>query len=397
MLIQKIYKIQNILKDMNVDGWLIYDFKGSNDIAYKILNIPSDLHITRRFYYFIPKIGDPVQIVSAVESNVLNKLNLPGKKVVYSNLSSLKYELSYILSDIKTVAMEYSPNNMIPYISKVDAGTIELIRSYGINVVSSGDIIARLVAIWTKDQYEENKMVSKNLYKIVKDAFQYIGEAISQNKIITEYDVQSFIMNKFSEFNYYTDFPPIVASNANAADPHYEISKEKSATIKKGDLVLIDLWCKANNENAVWSDITWMGFVGEEIPKKYRDIFRVLVDAREKAFELVCESFNNKKILRGYEIDNAARKIIDDAGYGKYFVHRTGHSITTELHGDGPNADNYESKDERIIMPGMSFSIEPGIYIPGDCGFRSEIDVFIDWDGNVECTGEERQFEILKL
>jgi len=189
MLIQKIYKIQNILKDMNVDGWLIYYFKGSNDIANKILNIPSDLHITRRFYYFIPKIGDPVQIVSAVESNVLNKLNLPGKKVVYSNLSSLKYELSYILSDIKTVAMEYSPNNMIPYISKVDAGTIELIRSYGINVVSSGDIIARLVAIWTKDQYEENKMVSKNLYKIVKDAFQYIGEAISQNKIITEYDV----------------------------------------------------------------------------------------------------------------------------------------------------------------------------------------------------------------
>lgn len=397
MDLQKIFKLQNILKELQIDGWLLYDFKGSNKLVYKILEIDSKFHITRRFFYFIPKIGEPVQIVSAVESNVLNKLNLPGKKIVYSNLSSLHYALSDVLHDVKKIAMEYSPKNMIPYISYVDAGTIELVKSYGVDIISSGDLIAKFTAVWTKEQYEENKVVANNIYKIVKDAFNFIGENIKNNKIVTEYAVQQFILKQFENYGYITDFPPIVAVNANAADPHYEISQEHSAEIKKGDLVLIDLWCKPNNSQAVWSDITWMGYVGSEIPEKLKKIFRVLVDAREKAFQLVAERFAKKSKIQGYEIDIAARNVIDDAGYGKFFVHRTGHSITTELHGDGPNADNYESKDERIIMPGMCFSIEPGIYIPNEFGFRTEIDVFVNFDGTVECLGGERQFEILPI
>ncbi len=397
MELQKIFKLQNILKELEIDGWLLYDFKGSNKIAYKILEIDNNFHITRRFFYFIPKIGEPIQIVSAVEANVLDKLNLPGKKIVYSNLSSLHYALSEILSNIKKIAMEYSPKNMIPYISYVDAGTIELVKSYEVEIISSGDLISKFTAIWTKEQYEENKPVAINIYKIVKEAFGFIKDCINSGKVVKEYDVQQYILQQFENYNYITDYPPIVAINANAADPHYEISKEKSAEIKDGDLVLIDLWCKPNKQDAVWSDITWMGYVGADIPEKYKKIFSILVDAREKAFELVAERFAKKIPLKGYEIDIAARQVIDEAGYGKFFVHRTGHSITTDLHGDGPNADNYESKDERIIMPGMSFSIEPGIYIPGEMGFRTEIDVFVNFEGYVECLGGERQYEIYPI
>jgi Xaa-Pro aminopeptidase len=388
-------KIQKILNEMNFDAWLFFDFRGSNDLAINILDIPKGSHLTRRFYYLVPKKGTPVKIVNGIEAGHLD--HLPGKKLVYSNHTSLKKHLSDALKKVKIIAMEYSPENAIPYVSKVDAGTIELIKSYKVKIKSSGDLISMFNAVWSKEQYEENRPVAFALTEIAKEAFRFIKKKSLNDEELNEYIVQQFIMNEFAQRDYFTDFPPIVGINENSANPHYAPSSEIYKPINKGDFVLIDLWAKMNNENSVWADITWVGYMGEKVPRKYRKIFNIVAEARDAAYDLIETKFKKGKEVRGFEVDDAARKVINKAGYGKYFIHRTGHSITTDLHGSGAHMDNFETKDERLILPSTSFSIEPGIYFEGDFGLRTEIDVYITPDGKVEATGGERQREVIPI
>lgn len=388
-------KVQKILSNMDIDAWLLYDFRFSNELALTMLGITKKSHLTRRFYYLIPKKGTPVKIANAIET--FHFEHLPGKLLSYASYDSLIQNLKLSLEGIKKVAMEYSPMNAIPYVSRVDAGTIEQIKSLGVEIVSSADLISMYNALWTKEQFNENKPVAHALNEIVYNAFDFIKKKISGSKSLTEYDVQQFIMNEFKRRKLFTDDPPIVGVNENSANPHYTPTAKVHKKIKRGDFVLIDLWAKQNKEDAVWADITWVGFIGKYVPDKYTKVFNIVAEARDTAFELVESRFKQKKEIRGFEVDSASRKVIEDAGYGKYFIHRTGHSITTDLHGSGAHMDNFETKDERLLLPSTSFSIEPGIYFPGQFGVRSEIDVFITKDGKVMFTGKEKQKEVIAI
>ncbi|QQS34579.1 MAG: M24 family metallopeptidase [Ignavibacteriales bacterium] len=388
-------KIQSILTKANLDAWLFFDFRGSNDLAHNILDIPKERHLTRRFYYFVPREGIPVKIVMGIEAGNLD--HLPGEKLKYSSHESLSNHIKNTLKNVKSIAMEYSPFNAIPYVSKVDAGTIEFIKSFGVEIKSSADLISMFAALWTDEQFKDNKPVSFALTDIAHLAFKFIGEQLKGGKSITEYDVQNFIMYEFEKRNYYTDHPPIVGVNENSANPHYAPTSEINKPINKNDFVLIDLWAKTFNPDSVWSDITWTGFAGSSIPEKYIKIFNIVKDARDAAFSLVEKRFGEGIEVRGFEVDGAARNVIVKAGYGEYFIHRTGHSITVDLHGSGAHMDNFETKDERLLLPFTSFSIEPGIYLPGDFGVRSEIDVFISGEGKVIATGGERQKELIAI
>lgn len=388
-------KVQQILSQMDIDAWLLYDFRFSNELALNMLGITKKSHLTRRFYYLIPQKGTPIKIANAIETFHFDQL--PGKLLPYASYNSLMKNLDICLKGLKNVAMEYSPINAIPYISRVDAGTIEQIRSFGVEIVSSANLISMYNALWTKEQFLENKPVAEALNIIVRKAFAYIKSKILHAKSLSEYDVQQFIMTEFKKRKLFTDDPPIVGVNKNSVNPHYTPTKQKSKRIKKGDFVLIDLWAKPNKENGVWADITWVGFVGTSVPDKYTKIFNIVAEARDTAFNLVDARFKAGKPVRGFEVDAASRKVIEDAGYGKYFIHRTGHSITTDLHGSGAHIDNFETKDERLILPSTSFSIEPGIYLPGKFGVRSEIDVFITKDQKVIFTGKEKQKEIVAI
>ena len=388
-------KMQSILSEMKLDAWLFYDFRGSNDLALDILDIPKLSHLTRRFYYLVPKNGEPVKIVNGIEAGHLD--HLPGKKFLYSSHASLSNHISNTLKDYKKIAMEYSPLNAIPYVSKVDAGTIEQIKSYGVEIVTSGDLISMFNAVWTKEQFEENKPVANALTEIVAKSFNFIKDRISSGNNLTEYDVQNFIMNEFDNRKYFTDFPPIIGVNENSANPHYAPSEKIFKPIKENDFVLIDLWARVNKPDGVWADITWVGFAGKSVPEKYTKIFNIVAQARDEAFNLVSTRFKEGKVVHGFEVDDASRNVIKKAGYADYFIHRTGHSITTDLHGSGSHIDNFETKDERLILPSTSFSIEPGIYLPGDFGVRSEIDVYITPTKEVIATGGERQREVISI
>ena len=387
MQLSEINRIQEIMKQMNLDGWLLYDFRGSNDLALSVLRIPSEKIASRRIFYLIPQSGSPVKIVNAIESGNLD--HLPGEKLIYASHNSLKDALSRVLKVGQNVAMEYSPNNNIPYISKVDAGSIEQIRALGVGVKSSADLITMFTSVWTENQLIDNLPVAKGLTKIVAETCNFIRDKKLDSLTLNEYEVQQHIFSEIETTNkWIAGHPPIVAVNKNSANPHYAPTVDCHTEIKFGDCVLMDLWAKVNKPEGVWGDITWVAFMGETVPQKFNDIFNIVAAARDSAFDFVCKRFTEGREIRGYEVDDAARKVINDAGYGDYFVHRTGHSITTEGHGSGAHMDNFESHDERLILPGNSFSIEPGIYLPGEFGIRSEIDVYVYPDGRVISTGE---------
>lgn len=388
-------KIQESIKKLNFDGWLIYDFRGSNDYAMQTLSIPKEAHLTRRFFYYIPKEGTPVKIVNGIEAFHLD--HLPGTKLTYSHRESLEKHLAGILKPGLKIAMEYSPMNNIPYVSKVDAGTIEFVKSFGAEIYSSGDLISLFSAVWTKEQYEENKQAANALYEIVELSFGKIKKALLSNSPITEYDVQNFIMQEFERRKMVTDSPAIVGVNENSANPHYSPDEKTFKPIKKGDFVLIDLWAKMDTPAGTIADITWTGYAGDKIQPEHEKVAAIVFEARDAAFQFLEKRFKEGKEVRGYEVDDAARNVIVKAGYGDYFIHRTGHSITTETHGSGANMDNFETKDERLVLPSTSFSIEPGIYLTGNFGVRSEIDVFITADGKVLQTGKERQKKVVPI
>jgi Xaa-Pro aminopeptidase len=374
--------IQAALHERNIDAWLFYDHHHRDPIAYKVLGLPESMMVSRRWFYVIPREGEPVKLVNRVEVRHLD--SLPGSKRQYSSWRELWDNLQAMLVRYRTVAMQYSPNNVIPYIGLVDAGTVELVRSFGKEVVSSGDLVARFEAAWTEEQIASHYAARDAIDAIVPETFKEVGRR-ARNGQVTEYEIQQWIAEAFRRENIVTEDLPIVAVNANSGNPHYEPTGEGSSPIKPGDLVLLDIWGKKNTPGAVYYDITWTGVIGTPTDRQV-EIFNVVTGARDAGVKKVQEAYAGKRRIAGWEVDQATREFISSAGFGEFFVHRTGHSIGEHVHGNGANMDNLETKDEREIIPNTCFSIEPGIYLP-EFGVRSEVNV-LTRNGGAEVTGK---------
>ncbi|HSW72400.1 MAG TPA: M24 family metallopeptidase [Chlamydiales bacterium] len=392
MSLQIIKKAQKHLNEEKADGWLIYDFHGMNDLAHQVLEIPAEHMTTRRFFYWIPKKGKCVKIVHAIEQRVLDKW--PGEKRVYNSWQGLEEILKHSLKGVKNVAMEYSPRNQIPYNSKVDGGTIDLIRSFGIEVVSSANFLPYFTAVLSKKQITSHLRAAKSIDQIAEETWKWIFRNLG--KQITEYDAQQHILMLMDKKGCITEGAPIVAVGLNSADPHYDCTV-KPAGIKKGDFILLDLWCKEKGEKTVYADITRVGVAAEKPTPKQEKIFSIVRGAQKAAVDLIKKRYSQKKPVYGYEADDKARGAIEKAGFGKFFTHRTGHSIEVHLHGSGTHLDNLEMHDVRKLLPGTCFSVEPGIYLPGEFGVRLEHDVLIHLDGKVEITGGQQDKIMAKV
>ena len=392
---ETIQMIQEALREEHIDGWLFYNFRGSNLFATRILNIPLHIMQTRRYFYFIPAEGSAQKLVHNIEQWNLD--SLPGEKTLYVSWQSLAEGVKKIVGGAKKVAMEYSPMNNIPYVSNVDAGTIELVRGQGLEVVSSANLVSRFEATWDDEQTEDNMVTARHLRQIVDLTFGFIKQRIVSNTPLTEYDVQQFMLSEFRKRGIKTESDPNCSVNANSANPHYEPTKEIHSPLKKGDFVLLDLWAKTDKSRSVYGDITWTGYIGETVPEEYTKIFEIVKGGRDAALRFVQDAFSAGREICGYQIDDAARNFFREKGYDQYFVHRTGHSIGEEIHGNGANIDNLETRDERRIIPRTSFSIEPGIYLPGKFGVRSEIDVYISKNKEVIVPGQPIQDKVIAI
>jgi len=366
-----ILRIQEALRRENIDGWLFFDHHERDPLAYRVLGLPSSGHVTRRWYYLIPAAGEPRGMVHRIESGVLDAL--PGEKRKYSSWQEQHAELGRLLKGLKRVAMQYSPLCAVPYVAMVDAGTVELVRAQGVDVVSSAELVQEFEACLNDEQFADHVEAGRRVDKVCAGAFRLIGDRLTSG--VNEAMVHDWILDEFRKAGMTTDHGPIVGVNAHAGDPHYEPTPETSAAICPGDFVLIDLWAKLDRPGAVYYDITWTGFCGTA-PDRVREVFEIVRDARDRAIDTVADAVRSKREIRGFEVDDAAREYIRSRGFGDRFVHRTGHSIGTEVHGTGANMDNLETHDERRIQPGALFSVEPGIYLE-DFGVRSEVNVFV--------------------
>ena len=375
--------IQSALRERNIDAWLFYDHHHRDPIAYRLLGLPANLMVTRRWYYIIPAHGEPTKLVHKIEAGHLD--TLPGKKLQYSAWQELFEQLKGMLAAFRDVAMQYSPNNLVFYVSLVDGGTLEMIRGLGKNVVSSGDLVAQFEATWTDDQIKTHFAARDAVDAITAEAFKEIGRRV-RNGGTNEFQIQQWFMEAFKRENLVTEDPPIVAVNANSGNPHYEPNAQRSAPIREGDFVLLDVWAKKNTPEAVYYDITWTGFVGRAPSDRMRDIFTIVSGGRDAGIKTVQDAIASGRALAGWEVDRATREYIRKAGYGDYFIHRTGHSIGTDIHANGANMDDLETHDERRILPNSCFSIEPGIYLP-EFGVRSEVNVLVR-SGSAEVTGK---------
>jgi Xaa-Pro aminopeptidase len=394
----RVAEIQKSLQDAGLDGWLFYDFRQSDPLAYRILKLDPNQFSTRRWFYFVPAEGEPTRINHAIEQGKLDRL--PGRKLIYSSWQRLNENLRDALSTAggSRIAMQYSPENSIPYISRVDAGTIELVRSLGVEPVTSADLVQLFEAVWTKEQYDSHITAANNIHDIIQEAFAEVGRKLKANEPVNEYEIQQFMVRRFEEEQMTcNDDHPIVSVNANAASPHYQPSASKFSPIRRGDFLLLDVWAKLKTPGAVYADQTWTGVVGETPSEEHVKIFTIVRDARDAAIEFVRENVRAGRSIRGAEVDDVSRGVITRAGYGEYFTHRTGHSIGEEVHGNGAHIDNLETRDSRRIIPRTCFSIEPGIYLPGNFGVRSEIDLYVGDDGEIEVTGQPIQRELVAI
>src|ERR1700758_151508 len=365
--------IQAALRERNIDAWLFYAPPHRDPIAYRVLGLPSSLMVTRRWFYLIPAKGDPSKLVHKIEAGHLD--SLPGSKRVYSGWQELFEQIKLFLADYKTVAMQYSPNNLVFTVSLVDAGTMDLVRGLGKNVVTAADLIAQFEATWTDEQIQTHFAARDAVDSITTAAFAETGRRV-RNGGTTEHAMQQWLLEAFQRENLVTDDPPVVAVNANSGNPHYEPHAEGSAAIREGDFVLLDIWGKKNTPGAVYYDITWTGYVGKAPSDRQREIFQIVRDARDAGVKTVLDAIGAGQRIAGWQVDRATRDHIQKAGYGDYFFHRTGHSIGTDVHSNGANMDDLEIHDERQILPNSCFSIEPGIYLP-DFGVRSEVNVLV--------------------
>ena len=378
-------EIQEALRERKFDAWLFYDHHHRDPIAYRVLGVREDLMVTRRWFYLIPAQGEPAKLVHRIEAGHLD--SLPGSKDVYSGWQELWDKLRTMVSSHTTLAMQYSPNNLIPYVGLVDAGTVELVRGFGNTIVSSADLVARFEAVWSEEQVASHFAARDAIDKVTAAAFQEIGRRV-RNGGTHEHEMQQWILEAFRRENIITEDLPVVAVNQHSSDPHFEPRADRSARIKLGDHVLLDIWGKKNTPNAVYYDITWTGVVGKP-SEQQRKIFEVVRSGRDAAIQAVESAIKERRKIAGWEVDRAARDSITQAGYGEYFIHRTGHSIGVSVHANGANMDNLETKDEREIIPNSCFSIEPGVYLP-EFGVRSEVNMLVR-KGSAEVTGKIQQ------
>ncbi|MEX2138516.1 MAG: M24 family metallopeptidase [Pirellulales bacterium] len=394
-------RIQEAVRQHGVAGWLLYDFRGQNALARRIVQFPSDGHATRRWLYLIPADGRPRKLVHRIEAGVLD--HLPGDKQVYLRWQELEAGIRWLLdagtpqsAGPKRIAMEYATGISNPYISCVDAGMVEFVRSCGAEVVSSGDLVQQFEATLDDEQWTMHREAARHTEAAFGVAWKYIAERVRADTPLTEIDVQRRIMGFFTEHELVTDHPPIVGVGPHSGDPHYAPTAESNLPIRPGDFVLVDLWAKLAKPRSIYSDLTRVGFVDREVPEKYEQIFQIVAAARDAGIQVVRDAFAASQPLRGYEVDDACRAVIEQSGYGEFFVHRTGHNIGENDHGNGAHMDNLETREERLVVPRTLFSIEPGIYLP-EFGVRSEVNVFIDATGGVHVTGGEPQRKVLAI
>lgn len=406
---ERVREIQAALREAKLDGWLFYDFRGSDPLAYRILKLDQRGITTRRWFYFIPATGEPVKLVHSIERGKLDQL--PGRKLIFLPWPQLHEYLRATLTGQpgvagragkraakpRRIAMQYSPDNDIPYMSRVDAGTIELIRSFNVEPAPSADLVQKFEAAMTDEQRASHMEAADKIHRIIMDGFGEIARRMRAGEPTTEYDIQQFMERRFAEENLTNDNdPPIIAVGANAANPHYQPTREINAPIRAGDFVLFDVWGKLKKEGAIYADQTWTGYVGQSVPAEYTRIFDIVREARDAATRFVQESMRAGRSIRGADVDDVSRGVIKRAGYGAQFLHRTGHSIGEEVHGNGANIDNLETKDSRRIIPRTCFSIEPGIYLEGKFGVRSEIDIYVT-ERDAQVTGQPVQTKIVAI
>jgi len=385
--------VQKALTAGGLDGWLLYDFHGSNPVANSVTGMAHTGKLaTRRWFYMIPASGEPRALVHGIESHNLD--HLPGSKTVYAGREQLEAGLKSIIGGATRVAMEYSPNNAIPYVSRVDAGTIELVRSLGVDVQSSGDLIQQFEACWDAAAIATHRQASEALYRIKDRAFESVTRRLRDGVPTTEYDIQQQMVGWFGDEGLIADSAPCVSAQENAGNPHYLASATEHRVIRPNELVLLDLWGKLTTTGAVYADITWIGFAGSQVPERMTKAFAATCGARDAAVTVVQDAAKAGRDVRGFEADRAARKVLQDAGFGDAILHRTGHSLGENVHGNGAHLDDYETHDERRLLPGSGFTIEPGLYFK-DFGVRTEINMV--WTGaGPEVTGP-RQTAILTL
>ena len=380
--------VQQSLRREGLCGWLLTDINHRDLMAYRLLGLPLSF-TSRRWFYFIPAEGEPTKLVSRVEPSRLDAL--PGNKQLYLSWPQLHQELRAMLSGIQQIAMQYSPLNNIPAISIVDAGTVELLRSFGVEIVSSANLVQEFDAVMDMQAFQTHGAACRMVHEVRAAAFRRIRQFLNRKEALSEYQLQQWIVRKLENqgLTCAGDLP-IVATNENASNPHYQAGADTSRAFEEGDRVLIELWAKLDQPGAIFYDTTWCGFVGRKPDAVYADRFSIVVNARQEALEFVKARFAHQAPVFGYEVDDVCRKVVADAGYGDAFVHRTGHSIGEDVHGYGVHMDNLETRDDRMILPGACFSIEPGIYIPNEMGVRTEINVFITPDREVVVCGEEQ-------
>lgn len=383
--------IQNALLSERLDGWLFFDHHRRDILAYRTLGLSEKLHATRRWYYFVPAVGEPAKLVHRIEARALD--SLPGQKFEYSSWVEQHTLLQQILVRSRAVAMQYSPECAIPYVSLVDGGTIELVRSFGVEVKTSANLVQYFEATWSEAQLQSHLEAGRRVDGIRADAFDLIRTKLRDGVAVTEWEVREFILTRFAKSSLVTDHGPIVAVNAHTADPHYEPSPQSAFLIGVNNVVLLDIWAKLNTPDSVYYDITWTAYTGETLPDKVGSVFGSVIAARDSGVEMVQQRIASGAPIHGYEVDDSVRQSIAQSGFKEAFVHRTGHSIGTEVHGAGANIDNFETKDERRLIPQTCFSIEPGIYLR-DFGIRSEVDVYVD-RAEAYVTGEKQTSMVL--
>ncbi|MBT98389.1 MAG: hypothetical protein CL902_07165 [Dehalococcoidia bacterium] len=387
---QEIYRTaQEYLTQEGIPGWLVYDYRHANPVFWLVIS--SSGHVTRPCYFYLPAQGYPSLLVHHVDAG---KFADSGVNVlVYSSRDSMLAALGELLSGVSHVAMEYSPENTLPRVSRVDAGTVELVRTLGPDVVSSADLMQYATHQWTPEQLADHRTTADKLGMIVNEAFAYTGKYLESG--IDEFHVAEFIRKRFAEENIESPDGPIVAVNSNASDPHYEPSADQSTQIQKGDWLLIDLWAKGIPDGGVFADITWVAYIGETVPQRQQEVFDIVIGARDAALDYLKEAHSQGTSVLGWQADQVAREYISSRGYGEYFTHRLGHSIGFEVHSEAVNLDGFETHDTRNIIPGICFSIEPGIYLP-EFGVRSEIDVFMSEDGPYASTPVQHEVVLIK-
>ncbi len=392
MLADRIPAIQEALEEAGADGWLFACFQQNDPVSLDLLGLGQRL-VTRRCYYLVPRRGEPRKLVHALEPAMLE--HLPGATSSYLTWREHRAGVAGLVAGVRRLAAQYSPGNQLPTVSRLDAGHAELLREAGAELVSAADLVQRFAATWSAEQLEGHRRACRALHAIVLAAFDRVRGALGRGERLDEYTVQRGIVEAFGQAGLWTEADPIVAVNAHSADPHYQPGPEGSWPIQDGDFLLIDLWAKEKAPGSVYADITWCGVCAAAPADRQEEVFAVVAAARDAAWELVRGRWPGEPV-RGFEVDDAAREVIRRAGYGERFIHRTGHSIGTSDHGQGANMDNLETHDTRQLLPMTGFSIEPGIYLTGDFGVRSEINVALTAEA-AEVTGGEPQRELLRL